>query len=398
MISRQSFDAVILGAGIIGLASAYYLGLRGKKVLVLEAGGFGHGSSGACDDMILLQSKKPGINLQLSFKSLELYRQMVRDWADEELDFLNLGGMILIQTPEELTIMEEFVQQQRDNGLDVTILDKKEMKKYQPFVSDQFIASTYSSIDSQVSPFAVMRGYLRRIKQVGGLIRFYTPVKGIKRGSSGTWAVETRSGETVSSEVVVNAAGAWAGNIGHMVGEYIPITPKKGQLVITEKVPPVGKTNLWSARYMVTKLRPDLVQAEGSGNGIGLSFSFTRTGDGNYLIGSTREKAGYVKENSYEALQAVIRQAVDFIPTLRQVHFIRTIAGFRPATEDGLFILGEHADSPGFFTAAGHEGDGIALAPITGKILSEMVCGDSLGEELTQLSPNRFQPKEKIHG
>lgn len=387
----ELYDVIIIGGGIIGLSSAYYLGLRGKKALVLEAGGFGHGSSGSCDDMILLQSKKPGINLRLSFESLELYRQLVKDWGPEELEFLNFGGMILIKNEQELSIMEDFVAQQQKTGLDVKIVGKKEMKALQPYVSDQFIASTYSRVDSQVNPFAVMRGFLSRIKKMGGDIRYYSPVKCLERLSSGTWQITTEKKEIFQSDAVVNAAGAWAGEIGKLVGENIPVSPKKGQLVITEKIPSIGTTNLWSASYMVTKLRPDIVPDNVCDPGIGLGFSFTRTTDGNYLIGSTRENAGFNKKNSYEAIQAIIRQAVDFLPVLEEVHFVRSIAGFRPASVDGKFILGEHGDAPGFFTAAGHEGDGIALAPVTGKLLSEMVAGGVIKPEYHELSPNRFE-------
>ena len=389
----ECFDVTIIGGGIMGLSSAYYLCQRGKKVLILEAGGFGHGSSGSCDDMILLQSKKPGINLKLAFESLKLYKQLLKDWGADELEFLNLGGMILIQNQQELSVMEDFVEQQREIGLDVEIIDKKEMKKKQPYVSDRYIASTYSAIDSQVNPFSVMSGFLSRIKKMGGEIRFYSPVKNIEKQDNGGWQIRTEQGESFFSDLVVNAAGAWAGQIASMVGENVPITPKKGQLVITEKVPSLGETNLWSASYMVTKLRPDLVENDSSDMGIGLGFSFTRTTDGNYLIGSTREKAGFDKRTSYEAIRAIIKQATGILPVLNEVHFIRTIAGFRPASEDGKFILGEHKSVPGFFTAAGHEGDGIALAPVTGKILSDIISGDVIDFEYLQLSPERFMPE-----
>ncbi len=82
--------------------------------------------------------------------------------------------------------------------------------------------------------------------------------------------------------------------------------------------------------------------------GIGLGFSFTRTTDGNYLIGSTREKVGFDKRNTYDAIRAIIKQATGILPILNEVHFIRTIAGFRPASEDGKVILGEHESVPGF--------------------------------------------------
>ena len=87
----QKYDVAVIGGGIIGMSTAYYLTLQGKKVLILEAGIFGAGASGACDDMILFQSKKPGINLELAFESLELYHALNTDLR-HDLGFEKLWG------------------------------------------------------------------------------------------------------------------------------------------------------------------------------------------------------------------------------------------------------------------------------------------------------------------
>jgi sarcosine oxidase subunit beta len=132
---------------------------------------------------------------------------------------------------------------------------------------------------------------------------------------------------------------------------------------------------------------------------LGLAFAFTRSSGDSYLIGSTREYAGYDKKTTMEGIRAIIQQAVSYLPVLKDVHFIRAIAGLRPSTPDGKMILGEHQNLSGFFTAAGHEGDGISLAPITGKLLAEMVCSGKMDQRLSELSPNRFlhSDKEEAH-
>ena len=390
-----SYDVIVVGGGIIGLSCGYYLTKQGKRVVVLESGGFADGASGACDDMILFQSKKPGINLALAFESLELYKGLVGELGDS-LGFANYGGMVLIQNQKELEVMEEFVATQRSYGLDVRILDKSEMRKKQPFLSDRFIASTYSPLDSQAYPFAVMHRLARKGKDMGMHILHKSPVTAIERDGNGDFSVTTARQEVYQAPVVVNAAGAWAGKVASLAGVYVPMEPRRGQVIITEKVPMVGQTNLWTAKYLVSKLKSGIeIEATEEEKRLGLGFAFSRTEGDSYLIGSTREFVGFDKRTTMEGIRAIINQAVSIIPVMREVNFIRAIAGLRPATPDGKMILGEHVALPGFFTAAGHEGDGISLAPITGKLLARMVCERVVESRLEELSPNRFAADAK---
>ncbi|MBN2858695.1 MAG: FAD-binding oxidoreductase [Sphaerochaetaceae bacterium] len=386
----QTTDAIIIGGGIIGLSAGYYLSKSGKRVIVLEAGGFADGASGACDDMILFQSKKPGINLELAFESLELYRALTSELSDS-LGFQNLGGMVLIENQRELEVMEDFVSQQQAYGLDVTVLGRKELLKKQPHIDSRFIASTYSPLDSQAYPFAVMHSLARKGREYGMETYHNSRVIDIRTDGNGDFYVKTAGGRIFQAGFVVNAAGAWASSIALLLDQKVPIEPKRGQIIITEKVPPIGETNLWSAKYLVSKLKSGFeIKSTEEEQKLGLGFAFTRTEGDSYLIGSTREMVGFDTSTTLEGIRAIINQATSFIPILRNVKFIRAIAGLRPSTPDGKMILGEHADVPGFYTCAGHEGDGISLAPITGSLISEMIGSGKVDQRLQELSPNRF--------
>jgi len=382
-------DVIVIGAGIIGLATAYYLARENKKVLVLEKEEIGAGASGACDDMILLQSKKPGILLEMALESLDMYKHL-SDELDVDLEFQNLGGMILIETEKQLSIMEEFVENQNKHGLNVEILDKETVIKKQPFVSRRVVASTYSSIDSQVNPFRVMQGFIKKGQELGMEIKKHSPVKRIKTTKTGLWEVETDNGEKFSSKVVVNAAGAWAPEICKLVEMDIPIKPKRGQIAITEQIPPLGETNIWDAEYIVTKLNPSMapkrkkILAE-----LGIGLSFTRTHDGNYFIGGTREFVGYDKGTTIEGISNIVTQALRYFPILSNVNIIRTFGGLRPASLDGKPFLGEIEGLSGFFVAAGHEGDGIALAPVTGKLMAQLISGQKPFLSIEELAPTK---------
>lgn len=386
----KGFDVVVIGGGIIGLSSAYYLLKSGKRVLLLEKNHIGAGASGSCDDMILLQSKKPGISLQMALESLEMYKRLSEELG-YSVEFETKGGMILIENEQYLHIMEEYVKQQRSYGLDVHIIDEKELRRRQPHVREGIIASTFSDKDSQANPLQAMRGFMRKGISMGLEIKRGAVIKEIDSLQHG-WKLTLEDGTSIETEYIVNAAGAWSPQVGEIIGIDIPITPKKGQIAVTEQIPSIGQTNVWSAEYMVSKFKPEAVKVKDDIYGaLGVGFSFSQTSDGNYLIGSTREHAGYDRETSFRALNILVNQAVSFFPILKNVHIIRSFAGLRPGTSDGKPIICEVENRKGFYIAAGHEGDGIALAPITGKLISDMINGRHITYNMEELNIKRFE-------
>ena len=394
---RLSFDVAVLGAGVNGMSIAFQLSARRRKVAVIDKVVMGAGASGSCDDMILLQSKKPGILLEMAFRSLELFEGLQAQ-LPTGIEFERRGGTILIENEEELAAMEEFVASQNKYGLEVEIIDKARLRKLQPLVAPHVIASTYSARDSQVNPMALMRALSFAGRALGMEYLSRTKPVEIER-KAGLWILKLDNGLEVEAESVVNAAGAWANEIGSLVGFEVPITPKKGQVIVTEAIPPIGATNVWSAQYIVSKLKPKPPEAQKkaqtAAERFGLGFAFTGTHNGNYLIGSTRENAGYDKTTNPEAIELLARQAERYFPVMKDIHFIRTFAGLRPSTPDGMPFLGELPGRLRFFIAAGHEGDGIALSPITGVLMADLVEGKKPEFDLASFEPGRFALPEK---
>ncbi|MCS7174488.1 NAD(P)/FAD-dependent oxidoreductase [Pseudothermotoga sp.] len=384
----HGYDVIVVGAGIIGLSIAYQLVKRKKKVLVLEQGDIASGTSGACDHMILLQSKLPGLPLQMALVSLEMYKAWQEE-LDENLWFETRGGMILIDKEEHLPLMEEFVERQRAIGLNVSILDKKQIKKKQPFVSDLVIASTFCPDDSQVDPFSVLKALLKAGMNLGLEVRKFSKVIEIKRKSD-CWEVRTQDGGEYFSEVLVCAAGVWSREICELIGLSIPIKPKRGQILVTEPTHPIGETDVWDSDYIIAKHVAHL-QKDETAKKLGFGFAMSKTHTNNYLIGSTREYVGFDRSTSLEALVVISKRLVELFPVFKNIRIIRSFAGLRPASEDGKYIIGEDPKNPGFFVATGHEGDGIALAPITGMLITQLVCGEETILPIEELSPSRFR-------
>lgn len=388
----QTSDVVIIGGGVIGCSIAYYLSKRGIPTHLIEKDDVAMGSSGACDKAVLLQSKNPGIHLELALKSVKMFPELQKD-LDTDIEFLNHGGMIVIQNEKQWQIMEQFVERQKKSGLDVRLLKKDEARALQPALSEGIVGSTYSPMDSEVNPIYLTLGLYRGAKKHGAKFSLGTKAKAIKLEKGRVKSVQTDSGE-ILCKYVVNATGAYAKFIGEMVGLKIPIVPRRGQLIVTEPVPPLIHGEMNCARYITAKFNPELLGTDEMAK-LGVGLSLDQTVNGNLLIGGTREFVGFNKNTTHRALRAVLKHAASIVPAIRDIHVIRSFSGLRPFTPDGLPILGEVPEVPGFIMAAGHEGDGIALSAITGKIISDIIAdgkpSDDLNIDMTKLSLDRFK-------
>ena len=174
-----------------------------------------------------------------------------------------------------------------------------------------------------------------------------------------------------------------------LAGLDMPIKPRKGQLAVTEPIGFYMSPTIQCARYNVIKFHPETIKDE-TVLRLGSSMNIAQTEEGGLLIGGTREFAGFEGENTLEAIDTMMKRVLRFFPGLKDVHVIRYFSGFRPYTPDGMPLLGEVQALPGFYMAAGHEGDGIALSPITGQLIAELIVDGRCSHDITPFSPNRF--------
>jgi len=382
-------DVIVVGGGVIGSSTAYQLAKRGLKVLLLEKEDFASGASGACDTGIFLQSKNAGIHLRLALASAELFKGL-RDELDHDIEYHQKGGMILIETADELKVMEDFVARQKRTGLQVDIIDRREASRMQRGLAGHLIASTYSPQDGDVNPIELNLGFAGAAKRLGAEILLKTEVTGYLTKGGRVEGVATAQGPA-HAPIVVNAAGAWASLIGRMAGLDLPIQPRRGQIVITEPAAPFISRSMLSASYIAAKYNAG--RAEGAKSravqlGVGLSLS--QTEKGNIFIGGTREFVGYEVRNTREGIREILKNALRLVPGLGPIHIIRTMGGIRPFTPDGLPLVGYANGLEGCFIAAGHEGDGIALSPVPGKIVADLIVDGKTFMDVSPLDPNRF--------
>jgi glycine/D-amino acid oxidase-like deaminating enzyme len=375
-------DVVVIGGGVIGSSAAYHLSKRKMSVVLLEKGGLVSGTSGACDGLVYLQSKRPGAHLKLAMESRKRFDALEQELG-RDIEFRAHGGMIVIETQEELDAMRLFAEDQKESGLEVTLLDGKQARELEPSLSEGILGCTYSPLDGQVNPIALALAFLRRAKESGAKIFPHTEVTCFSVQSDRIINVKTAAG-TIETKKVVNAAGVHAPEIGRMLGVEIPIKPRRGQLVVTEACAPLLRRGLLSAKYIAAKYNPALAQ---TGE---LGISIEQTKSGGFLLGSTREFVGFDRKTTWSAMRRIAVQTSRILPALRNLRVIRTFAGLRPSTPDGLPILGPVPNVENLFIAAGHEGDGIALSPITGQIIAEWIAEGSPSMDVSPFSVKRF--------
>ncbi|NLZ53912.1 MAG: FAD-binding oxidoreductase [Thermoanaerobacteraceae bacterium] len=388
----QSADVVVIGGGVIGCSVAYHLAKVGVSVILVERNDIASGTSGACDKAVLLQSKNPGLHLKMALESAKLFPDLQKE-LDVDIEFKKNGGMILIYTEEQWKVMEQFVERQSKLGLSVRLIGRGEARQRQPAFASDIVGSTYSPMDGEVNPIYLTLAFFRGAKKHGAKVMLGTEVKGIKLEKGRVCSVITDRGN-INTHNVVNACGVYAPFVGAMVGLDIPIIPRRGQIMVTEPVAPLIHGDVNCARYITAKFRPELLgNDEYARLGIGLSLG--QTENGNLLIGGTREFVGYNKNTTHRALRAVLKHAVKLVPALKDISIIRSFSGLRPYTPDGLPILGKVPRIQGFYMAAGHEGDGIALSAITGRLLCEVITNGRplIDIDMNKLSLERFQQR-----
>jgi sarcosine oxidase subunit beta len=378
---RKQADVIIIGGGVIGCSIAYHLARRKAKVAVLEAGDLAAGSSGACDGLVFLQSKKPGVHLNLALASRERFIDLENELS-VPIEFSSCGGMVIIEEQDQMQAMRTFVDRQVQGGLAVSLLDAGQARELEPELSANIAGATWSGLDGQVNPIALTQGLALGARKLGTEILTRTAVNSFVRDKGRVQAVHTNHGR-FEAQVIVLAAGVWTAGLGSMLDLHIPITPRKGQLVVTQPARSLLGRPMLSATYIAAKFDPELA---GSGD---QGVSMEQTAHDTLLLGSTREFAGFDHSTTRQGITRIVRRCAALVPALKELHIIRSFAGLRPYTPDGLPILGPAPGVDNMYIAAGHEGDGIALAPITGELMAQMIWEDRTDIPLHEFSADR---------
>lgn len=387
---NRNADVIIMGAGIIGCAIAYYLTKQGSKVIVIEKKErICSGASGANFGGIPLSiwpHESPTIDLLK--ESVKLYKNLSNE-IDYDIEYERVGLITCVTDEAQLPVIEKQVEGLRKKEIKVRLIEGDEIRKQEPVLGENIIAAVEDEDTAMVNPFKVTFGFARAARELGTEFLLATKAQAIETEKDKVTSVVTDK-ERIKTDFIVNAAGPWSSGIGEMVGLTIPIEPIKGQAIVTEPVPLNKK---WRYIMDADYLLPHIAPADGSEDlrmRLGIAGGWIQHKTGNWIIGCSHEPS-FDKEVTRQTIGFMARRAIEFMPILKHVNCIRTFAGLRPRCyEDDLPILGR-VDSPsGFVIATGHLGAGVALAPITGKLIAELIIKNKTSLSIDNFAFSRF--------
>lgn len=376
-------DVVVIGAGVVGAACAYYAARAGLDVVVVDRGPVAGGTTGAGEGNVLVSDKEPGPELDLALLSNGLWRELA------ELDgfeFEPKGGLVVAETGEVLEALTGLAGKQ---GVEHAVVPSGGLGDYEPHLAGGFAGGVFYPQDAQVQPMLAAATLIRRGADRFGrgtlMLRTGVTVTGFLRDGDRIGGVTTDHGDILAG-AVVNAAGTWGGEVAAMAGVHVPVLPRRGFILVTEPFDePLIRHKVYTAAY-VTNVASD-------SEGLETSAVVEGTPSGPVLIGASRERVGFDRTVSVPVLERLARQAVELFPALADRRAIRAYCGFRPYCPDHLPVIGEDPRAPGLHHACGHEGAGIGLAPATGHLIAQTLAGLRPDLDLTPFRPDRFEER-----
>ena len=376
----RTSDIIVIGAGIIGAATAFFATRAALAVTIIDRDLPASGTSSRCEGNILVSDKELGPELELTRLSLDLWHGELAEFgALWELE--RKGGIIVASKESSLASLDRFSTSQRNFGIQSNRLDPAQLRDLEPNITDRALGAALYPEDSQVQPILAASHLLRLAREAGAELLVRTPVTAMLRDGERVIGVRTPRGD-VHADAIVNATGTWAGDLGRLAGVDVPVLPRRGYVLVTERLPTMVHHKVYAAEY---------VDNVGSSDaGLQASPVVEGTPAGTILIGSSRERVGFESAVSTDALRTIARNAVSLFPFLARTRILRHYHGFRPYCPDHLPVIGPDPRAPGLWHAAGHEGAGIGLAAGTGKVLAQALSGQHTSVSLTPFRPERF--------
>ena len=364
---RMNTDIAIIGGGIIGMATAYYLGQKGINLTVVERKYIGSGSTGRCIGGMRHQFSTPTA-IRLMKESMGHFARM-----EEAFGFsveFHQGGYLLLAHDEKMDqAFKENIKIQQMESINVSLITPEKINKIVPHLNlDGVLSGAYCPDDGQAYPFGVLKGYREEILDGGGKFILQNPVTDIKKNTH--FELKLEDGMVVEAEKVLLCAGPWTESIAEKLGMKLPLFPERHEAIISERLPKFMEP-------MIVDYRTD-----------GCYFQQMVTGQ---IIGCytpVPNVPGIREDASYEFLPQMAWRMSRLVPALKNVTLLRQWAGCYTMTPDGNPIMDE-SEIDGLYIGSGMCGHGFMFGPAMGKHLATFIAEGKWEMDFSEFSINR---------
>jgi sarcosine oxidase subunit beta len=365
-----SASVVIVGGGVMGISAAFHLAEAGVDVVLVERAELGSGSTSRAAGGVRAQFSD-ALNIQIAQRSLEAFRRFAArpGW---EIDFKRSGYLFVLSREADVAEFEASVALQNRYGVPSRVLTADEARALCPLLAgDDILAASFSPDDGHATPEAVVQGYAFAARALGAHVRVGCEVTGIETDAEEITGVQTSHGP-IATNVVICAAGAWSRACGEMVGEALPVTPLRRQILFTEPM---------------DDLPPELPFTIDFAS----SFYFHREGPG-LLMGMShaQEHPGFSLETTDAWVPDLLDVASRRAPRIAEAGIKGGWAGLYEVTPDHNAIIGESERVSRFLYATGFSGHGFLQGPAVGEILRDLVLRRPPFVDIGPLSVGRF--------
>jgi glycine/D-amino acid oxidase-like deaminating enzyme len=377
----MTYDVAIVGAGIVGCATAWECARRGMSVVVLDRGEVSGGTTGLGEGNVLCSDKDAGPELALTVLGRALYGEL-EDLIGDEARIRRKGALIVHPLAETWAGEPARAERLRAAGVECFMLDGAEaVRAVEPRLTGPLHGALHVSGDLQCDPRAIARALARiAADEHGAVVRTGAEVARVEDGG-----VRLGDGDRVGARAVILAAGPWTRPLAEGMGIALPLEPRKGQLSRFRLPVP-------DADFLKHKIVDGsyLLSVTSTGTAREISTVVETTYDGHVIVGSTRERCGFDPSVDLGLEAEVQARAARLVPEIATLQRDDAWVGFRPWLPDHLPAIGQARD--GVWIATGHEGAGVALGPITGRIIAGALAGEPPPLDLSPFAPTRFAP------
>lgn len=367
-------DVIVVGGGIMGCMTALRLADEGLQVVVLERSVPGAEASSAAAGILgpLVESLDHEMSLRLGIGSREMHADLAEELLEAsglDVGFRRCGALRVAFADEDEAELREYARALQHKDLRHEVLTPEQTREREPSCNPAMRVAIDLPDEAQVDPRVLLRATALACERKGVVFRTGATVREVKTDRDRVLGVQADDEFQASSNVVV-AAGSWTSLVPGVGIDADCVFPVRGQMVATETRPPLFKRVVFGAGgYVVT--RPS----------------------GRVLCGSTEERVGFRRGVTFEGVARILKSATTVAPALKEAAIADQWSSFRPGTPDGLPLVGPLGPS-GLFVASGHYRNGILMAPITARLVTDSVLGRDTGPEAQTLWPKRFSTND----